>query len=196
MLHWMRTRSTIAFGALLALLSCSSPLDVPTKRIDTQLTNRIKVRSVEVNATIERPADSLIIDQWPYDSLTIGDWPHTVTSPLFNADTIGSPPHIWMNYQMRGTGKSWLKEINLKLDDVKSEGAVTLATGPGAGSRVTATVAVGNREYTTTTSDNASGTFYYRHGEKESIQGTIVIGMDRSPSFSILIAINFTATQD
>jgi hypothetical protein len=187
----VNNRTTIAVMLLALLASCSSPIDVPTARIDTKLTNRIKLRSISVNARIERPADTTTIDEWSY----------TASTAAFAADTSGTPPTLSMNYVLNAqaagaTAAPLVKEVRIALDRVPAQGATTLGTDGSAASNVTATIVVDGVEYTTGAGATASAALYYLPDGKKRIQGTIVLGMNRSPLFTLLLAINFQASQE
>jgi hypothetical protein len=183
-------RTIIASAALLALAACGSPLDVSTPRIDTRLTNRIKLRDVSVSARVERPGDTTHID----------DWRHGTVSATFIADTAGDPPRVSMDCRWTAlpgdTATTVLKEIRIRLDDVEARGSLPLTGLPAGGTGALATVVVDGVEYTSGTAYTASAVLYYLPGDTRKIQGTIVIGMDRSPAFTARVAINFLASQD
>lgn len=183
-------RALIPIAALLALVSCSSPLDVPTQRIDTTLTNRIKLRDILVNVRINRPTYSLTID----------DWPHTIDFLTFQADTANLPPHISMNCILESdpkgiTDEAFLKRVHIRLDDLPAEGTISVVGDPLVGTGASATVVVNGVEYNTSKDYVATGVLYHIPGRPQQIQGTIAIGLNCGPDIRVAIAVNFLASQ-
>ncbi len=176
---------------LLLLLGCNAPLDIETKRIDTRLTNRIKLRDVAVSARIAHREDTLIIEQWGHQ---------TMTSSL-EIDTTGGVPRLWLQQTLRcspsdSTNVTWLKELVIRLDDVQTDGTITIAGNPAAGTGASATVVVDGDEYGIGASYNANGVFHFIRQQKQMLQGNLVIGSDQAPAFSLLLTITISASQD
>ncbi len=177
--------------ALLALASCSSPLDVGTERIETRLTNGLKLRTVSASVRIIRDTDSILVEEWEYG----------VGSSRFSADTTAQPPSITLQRTMTGApipGKtSWLKELSIRLDDVATEGTIPMGGTAGQGNGAAATVVIEGAEHHSTRSDNANASIHhFSSNGRRTVQGTIVLGMNRSPLFTVVVAVNFTASQD
>jgi hypothetical protein len=187
----MNARIIIALALLPVLASCTSPIDVPTARIDTTLTNRIKLRDITVNALIQRVPDTLTIDAWS----------HTTPTSEFAVDSIGAPPSLTMNCRLQASptqssSATSLKELRIRLDNLPAQGTAQLGTDPTIGSGVAATVIVDNTEYATGAGTTASAALFYIQTDKKRVQGTIVIGLNHWPLFNLVVAVNFTASQD
>jgi hypothetical protein len=184
--------STLAAAVLLpALLSCSSPLDEPTGRIDTQLTNIIKFRTMAVSARLTLPADTVIIDNWGYD----------VTSSSLTVDSARSPATLRLDRRMvqyaSETPRIWLKDLRIRLDRADLDTAVEISGGdPALGSGVAAIMEINGTQYATGNNYTASAVLHYVRGAKNGITGTMLIGIDRSPAFTLLLAVDIDASQD
>lgn len=190
-----RTRRSLrAIIPLLGLLlaSCTSPLEVNTERIDTKLTNGLKLRTISTSVRITRGTDT---------SMTQEEWAYTVTASSFRADTTADPPGISLRLAMQGSPgpaeSSWLKEISIRLDDTGSTGSIPLAAAANGGNSIGATVMIGGVEHRSTLADNANASLHHfiRDGVR-AVQGTIVLGMNGSPEFTVVTVVNFLARQD
>ena len=187
----MRLRPSTALAALLpALLSCSSPLDEATDRIDTQITNIIKFKSVAVSARLALPSDTVLLDDWSYD----------MKASALVVDSSVSPHRIRLDRTMvqyaSETPRIWLKELRIRIDDAMADSATRLIGDPARGSGIAATVNVNGMDYTADNDYTASGTLHYIRGEKNRVEGTLLIGIDRSPAFTLMLAVNISASQD
>ena len=184
-------RPIIPLLGLLLLASCTSPLEMNTERIDTKLTNGLKLRTVSASVRITRGADT---------SVTQEEWAHTITASSFRADTATEPPGISLRLAMRGAPgpeDSWLKELAIRLDDTGSTGSIPLAAAASTGNSVGAAVMIGGIEHRSTLADNANASLHhFTSNGVRAVQGTIVLGMNGSPEFSVVAVVNFMASQD
>lgn len=176
---------------LLGLGSCSSPLDVGTERIDTRITNGLKLRTVSASVRIIRGGDTTLIEEWAY----------SVGSSSFSADTSVQPPGVTLRQVMlgaAGSGKTpWLKEIAIRLDGARADGAIPIAATADQKNGAGAVMMVDGTEYRSTPADNANASLHhFINNGRRTVQGTVVLGMNRPPAFSMVAAINFTASQD
>ena len=176
----------------LALAACSSPLDVPTDRIETRLTNGIKFREMTVSAHMERGVV-------PGDSITV-EWNYMTTASSFMADTTANPPLFRMHREMHPMSHILpgcsLRELEIDISNLEAEGSHSLFCYPTSKNFVRALVEIGTTQYRSASGDNASITIHYRNPGKRLIKGTLVLGMNRSPEFTLLVVVNFTASQD
>jgi|GEM_PF-7115484 len=188
----MNGRTVAMAGMLLLLLGCNSPLDIDTKRIDTQLTNRIKLRDITVSARIAHNEDTLTIEQWDHQ---------TVAASLAMDTAATGGARLWLRQTLRcapadSSKATWLKELVIRLDDVQADGTVTIAGNPIEGTGASATVVVDGDEYGIGAGYNANGVFHFIRQQKQALQGNLVIGSDRMPAFSLLLTVNISASQD
>jgi hypothetical protein len=184
--------STLAAAMLLpALFSCCSPLDESTGRIDTQLTNIIKLRTMAVSARLALAADTVIIDDWEYD----------VASSSLAIDSTMSPATLRLDRRMvhyaSETPRIWLKDLRIRLDRTNLDTAVEISGGdPALGNGVAAIMEINGTEYATGSDYTVSAVLHYVRGTKNGITGTMLIGIDRSPAFTLLLAVELDASQD
>jgi hypothetical protein len=90
----------------------------------------------------------------------------------------------------------WLQELRIRIDTASSNGIITLNGNAASGSGASARIVIDGVEHLIATGYNASAVLHYSRDNRRTIHGTILIGAERPSAFTLLIAINFTASQD
>lgn len=186
-------RGAIMFCTVLsaaALLgSCSSPLDPEVPRVDTRIFNAVKFRMLEINARIIRPDDTAMIPEWRY----------TAAQRTCSVDTAGPSPSFGMDCTLDGvpdTAAAWLKGLRLHVESAPAASSMVFGRDSIARGSLTATVVIDGTEQVVNANYTASASLQYTDPAHHEVRGTIFIGADRSPAFSLVIAVNFRANRD
>ncbi|HVZ42117.1 MAG TPA: hypothetical protein VHI13_22750 [Candidatus Kapabacteria bacterium] len=173
------------------LASCSSPIDIDTKRIDTRLTNYVKLQEMTASVQITRPSDTTVTSNWLF----------TIADGSFRVDTSVSPPRLWLNYHLvavpgGGAQATTLKELRVRIDGMRTDSTGPLGNDPDRGSGASARFVSGGMEFATSATANANATLHYLAGADPSILGTVVLGMNVNDSLSVFAVLNFRASRD
>ncbi|MBS1914457.1 MAG: hypothetical protein JST22_20880 [Bacteroidetes bacterium] len=183
-----RIISLLLFGVL---ASCSSPIDIDTKRIDTRLTNYVKLQEMTASMRIIHPPDSAVASNWLF----------TVADGSFRVDTSATPPRLWLNYRLvaapgNGAQATTLKELRVRIDGMRADSTGPLGSDPDRGSGAVTRFVSRGVEFTTNATANANAALRYTAGADPSILGTVVLGMNLNDSLSVIAVLNFRASRD
>ncbi len=169
--------------------SCASPLDPEVPRVDTRIFNAVKFRALAINARIIHPGDTTMIPEWRY----------TAARRTCSVDTARVSPSFDMDCALDGvpdTAAAWLKGLRLHLESAPADASMVFGHESTARGSLTATVVIDGVERVVNTNYTASASLQYTDPTHHEVRGTIFIGADRSPAFSLLIVVNFRANRD